>query len=318
MNFKELKKVELHLHLDGSIRPSTLSDITGMDLEQAKNVLIAPNDCSNLNEYLTRFDVPTKIMRTKENISRISYELASDLESENVIYAEVRFAPNQHTDPLTLDEVVQSVLDGFNKSSIKINLILCMMRHHSYEDNKKIIELAFKYKDKGVCAIDLAGAEALYKTKDFEDLFSYAKKLGIKYTIHAGEADGCESIESALKFGTKRLGHGVRCIEDESIMEYIKNNDILLEVCPTSNVQTKIVNDINTHPIDKLYKYGIKLCINTDNRTVSNTTLTHEYEILCDAFNYTKEDFDTFNVNALKGSFIDEELRTELINLIRK
>lgn len=318
MDIENLKKVELHLHLDGSIRISTLSELLGLDYATAKDLLVATNKCKDLNDYISKFEYPIKIMQTKENLMRISKELVEDLIKDNCIYAEVRFAPNKHTSNLSLEEVVESVLEGLKNDKIKVNLILCMMRGDSHEDNKNVIDLAYKYINKGVVGIDLAGAEGLYKTSLYEDLFKYARTLGIPFTIHAGEADGVESINSAIDFGATRIGHGVRAIEDEATLSRIKENDILLEVCPTSNVQTNICDKVENHPINKLYEYGISLSINTDNRTVSDVTLKDEYDALLKSFNYTEDDFKKMNISAINHAFISAEEKEKLINKIKE
>lgn len=317
MNYNNMPKAELHVHLDGSVRPKTLAKLANISIEEAINASVAPNKCIDLNDYLLRFSLPISVMQTKENLTRIAYELASDMKSENVIYAEVRFAPMQHTSILTAEEVIDSIIEGLDKVDIKINLLLCMLRNATSEDNKKVIDLALKYKNNRVVGIDLAGAEALYKTSTFESLFEYAKKLNINYTIHAGEDDGPESILSAINFGAKRIGHGVRVLENKEVVKLVKDKKILLEVCPTSNVQTNICHTINEHPIRKLFDNDLLLSINTDNRTVSNTTLTDEYEKVALAFNFKKEDFKKINMDTIDYAFIGEKEKDELKDIIR-
>ena len=213
MNVKDLKKIELHCHLDGSVRETTADSLLG----RKSNMTVSP-DCKDLNEYLEKFSDPVECMQTKENLKRIAKELTEDLEKDNVIYAEIRFAPMQHTVTLKPEEVVESVMDGLREGNIQTTLILCMMRGADYRTNHKVIELANKYN----LPIDLAGAEALYPTKDYEQLFMEAKKLHLNYTIHAGESDGPKSIREALHFGTKRIGHGVSIVKDPKLIEYAK------------------------------------------------------------------------------------------------
>ena len=307
-----MKKIELHVHLDGSVREDTLREILlekGIETTPSFHV---DNSCQDLNDYLEKFDYPIMVMQTKENLERISYELTCDLKNDDVIYAEIRFAPIKHLkENLSLDEVVSAVLNGLNKGEIKTRLILCCMRDSSLEDNIKIVDLAFKYS----CAIDLAGAEAVYDTKNFESLFDYVKKLDIPYTIHAGEAVGKDSILSAISFKTKRIGHGVKDVDDE-IIELYKNNNITLEVCPTSNLNTNLVSNIEDYPIYNLYKSGVKVTINTDNRTVSNTTLSKEYDLLKKNFPFTDKDFIMMNNYAIDAAFLNEDEKNELKKLI--
>ena len=301
-----IKKIELHLHLDGSIREETANEILGK-----KCNLKAKDKCEDLNEYLEKFEIPSIILQTKENLERVAYELALDLKKDNVIYAEIRFAPLKHLNGgLSLDEVITSVLNGLSKVDIETNLILCMMRNDSFNDNMKVIDLAHKYG----FPIDLAGAEAIYKTKDFKELFEYAKSINVPFTIHAGEADGYESIKAAIDFGASRLGHGIKIIDYPDLINEAKEKGITLEVCPTSNVQTNAVNILKDHPIKKLYDMNVNVCINTDNRTVSNITLEDEYNKLKETFNFTNEDFLKMNLMAIEASFAQdkEKLKTKL------
>ena len=320
---EKLPKVELHIHLDGSIRPSTAAYLLNKSIDDVSNNMIASDKCEDLNEYLTKFDYPEKILQTKENLERVAYELAFDLKKDNVIYAEIRFAPLKHIkEGLTLDSVVDSVLDGLSKVNIKTNLILCMMRNDTYSDNLKVIELASKYLNKGVCGIDLAGAEALYKTSSFKELFVMAKKYNIPFTIHSGEADGYDSILATINFGATRIGHGIRAIEYDDLINLIIDNNILLEVCPTSNVQTNAVDKYTDHPIKKLIDKGVNVSINTDNRTVSNISLNLEYKKLQECFGFTKELFIKTNLNAIEHAFVslDEKakLKKEYLEIINK
>lgn len=315
-----MKKIELHVHLDGSVRPSTASNLLNMPLEEAKEKMIVKEDNKDLEEYLTKFDLPIRVMQTKENLKRVSYELAEDLKKDEVIYAEVRFAPLFHTkEGLTLDEVVEAVLDGINKvNGIKINVILCMMRGASYDDNLKVIKLDEKYLNKGVVGLDLAGDEARYKTSDYKKLFDIAKEKNIPFTIHAGEADGALSVVNAINFGAKRIGHGIKIIESDDIINNVIKNDVTLEVCPTSNIDTKAVLSYENHPIRKLYDKGVKVTINTDDRTVSNITLSSEYKKLESYFDFNNKDFLNMNVNAVKASFMPLEEKTKYINILKE
>ena len=312
---KEMPKVELHVHLDGSVLPSTASEYLNVDIKEIERDMKVPSNCKDLNEYLKRFEIPAMVMQEKNRLERIAYELTVDMKNENVIYAEVRFAPLKHlNNGLNPYQVVEAVYMGLNRLGLKTNLILCMMRGDIIEDNKLVIDVAKHYLNKGVCAVDLAGAEAIYKTSDYEELFAYAKKLGVPFTIHAGEADGYDSIKAAIDFGATRLGHGVRIIEHEDLIKEVIEKDIHFEVCPTSNVQTKVCDKFKNHPIKKMYDLGISLSVNTDNRTVSNTTLTHEYTLLRDNFNFTYDDFVKMNIEAIKHSFLSDSEKEKLIN----
>lgn len=314
LDLKQFPKIELHLHLDGSVNLELASQLLRKDIETIKKDMVAPNKCNDLNEYLTKFTLPISIMQTKENIELIAENLAKDLMDDGVIYAEIRFAPIKHITKLSLDEVIESVLKGLKKVPIKTNLILCLMRDSSFDDNMKIIKLTSKYLNNGVCAVDLAGAEGIYKTGTFKELFDMTKTLNIPFTIHAGEADGEESINAAINFGAKRIGHGIRCIENNSVIKKIKEKNITLEVCPTSNIQTNAVDSYEHHPIKYLYESGINITISTDNRTVSNITLTTEYQKLIHSFHFTLEDIKKMNENAIRSSFLNDNEKEKLLD----
>jgi len=316
---KELKKVELHIHLDGSVNLDTISKITNRSVEDLKKDMIAESKCENLSEYLTKFDLPIKCMQTKENLKLISKELVDYLEKENVVYTEIRFAPIFHTkEGLTLESVIESVLEGLrSNNNVKTNLILCMMRGMKDEDNLKIIKLASKYLGKGVCAIDLAGAEDKYPLKDYINLFDIIKEKNIPFIIHAGENGSYEEVKIATHLGAKRIGHGIHSYESSEFLNELKNKDVLLEICPTSNIQTNTIDEYKNHPIYKFYNMGIKVCINTDNKTVSNITLNEEYIKLYNTFNFSIDDFKNMNLNAIKYSFLSEEEKEMLIREIK-
>ena len=305
MDLINFPKIELHVHLDGSVRITTASDLLNLNIKKIINEMTVDNSCNNLNDYLTKFDLPLKILQTKENLIRVSKELATDLKNDGVIYSEIRFAPILHTkNGLSCEDVIEAVVEGISSVNIKINLIICLMRNVSDEENYKAIEAGIKYINNKVVGFDLAGAESLYKTSKFKELFNYISTYNIPFTIHAGEADGIDSIKTAIEFGAKRIGHGVRIMEEESMIKYAKDHNITFEVCPTSNIDTKVYKSYKDHVIKRMYDNGLNVTINTDNRTVSNITLTKEYENLMKTFNFTLDDLKTMNINAIKASFL--------------
>ena len=316
---EDIKKIELHCHLDGSVRPSTAAEYLGISIEEAESKMCYKEKASNLNEYLTKFDVPCSVMQTKDMLERVSRELGEDLVKDNIIYAEVRFAPHKHTKKgLSLDEVVESVLKGFRSvNNIKINVLLCMMRDFDEATNMEILDLYERFKDKGVCGIDLAGAEGLFPTINFKNLFDEAVRRGIPFTIHAGEADGVSSINAALSFGTKRVGHGIRAVDDNTLVNRMVNEDILFEVCPTSNLQTGASISYKEHPLRELFDQGASVLINTDNRTVSDTTLNEEIKYMVEAQGYTFDDIKQMMIMGAKHAFLSENEKNELINLLK-
>lgn len=304
-----MKKIELHLHLDGSLNIAYASRLMGRDVTEE---LVSIHDKS-LAEYLEKFELPIKLLQTKEDIETFSSLLAKDLEGEEVLYAEVRFCPLLHVGVLSAEEVIDAVLTGFQKvPEVKINLILCMMRNFSMKKNEEIIRLAKEYRHKHVVAIDLAGDEASYPTSTFAPLFEKAKKEQIPYTIHAGEADGVESVSAAIQFGANRIGHGVRSIENDEIVNELVENGVTLEICPKSNIDTGVYSSIENHPIKKLIDAGVLVTINTDNRTVSNTSLEYEYDLLRQTFGFTDVDFFKFNINAINAAFLSSDEKEEL------
>lgn len=313
---QKMPKVELHLHLDGSIPVEYVKRTYNLSNEEIRLKMVANEKCRNLNDYLTCFDYPISIMQTKEELKQVTIELLKELKKQNVVYAEIRFAPQFHTScKMTQEEVIKTVIEAKSQIDIKANFILCIMRgKDNMKANYETVELAKKYLGKGVCAVDLAGAEAIFKTKEYKEIFEYVRSLGIPFTIHAGEADGIESIKDAISFGTKRIGHGVRAIENIELVKYIKENNIYLEVCPTSNIQTCICSSYDTHPIKELIKNGVLVTINTDNMTVSNTNLANEYIKLIESNCIKYEDLKELNINSVNAAFITEDEKKDLIN----
>jgi adenosine deaminase len=319
IEFKKMPKIELHTHLDGGVRVNTIADILKLDVNEVRKKCVVTENNPNLTAYLKSFDLPVKAMQTKQNLTRIAKEFALDLKEDGVIYAEVRFAPLKHTSQISAYSVISSVLKGFKQvDDIKIKVILCMMRDETIKKNKKVIRLAKLFTKRGVCAIDLAGDEFNYKTSEFKELFDYAKKLKIPYTIHAGEADDFTSVNSAISFATTRIGHGVRSMESFETITSLAQKKVCLELCPKSNLDTKVFEDYKNLPITVFIKHQIPVTINTDNRTVSNTTLSKEYEELCKTFGFDIASFISFNISAIEYSFLSPREKKELLKLYKK
>lgn len=288
-----MPKIELHCHLDGSMSPALIQKLLkdmGEDhtLEELKELLVAPPDCGSLSEYLKCFDIPLKCLQTKEGLFLAAKDLALAAAKEHVVYLEVRFAPSFSTQQgLSVKEVLESVGAGLKKAEeeadIITSMIVCTMRNLDMEINLAMLKDAREFLGAGVCGCDLAGDEKAYPTADFAKLFSYAKKNGMPITIHSGECGSAENIRAAISFGAKRIGHGIAMAGDRELMELCVREKIGVELCPTSNLQTKAVTDFSVYPFVEFLKAGIPLSINTDNRTVSNTTLTDEFMRLADA-----------------------------------
>lgn len=310
-----MKKIELHLHFDGSINVEYTNKLLGYD---ATDELIDTTS-RDLGEYLKKFELPIKLLQDLNNIEEYAYLLGKELERDEVIYAEVRFCPLFHVEKYSIDEVVEAIRRGFKRvSTVKVNLIFCMMRHFSVQDNYKIIMLTKRFLGNGVVGIDLAGDEAKYATEKFKELFDIIRKEGIPFTIHAGEARSYESVNNAIDFGAKRIGHGISSIQSDEVVNKLIRMGVTLEICPSSNIDTDVIKSIESHPIKQLVDNGVLVTINTDNRTVSNTNLNKEYELLRKTFGFSDEDFLKFNLNAINCAFIggDEKrlLREEILS----
>lgn len=304
--------IDLHLHLDGSLTPAYVisqAKKQGLDLpvweeKELVKYMTAPADCRDLNEYLEKFDLPCSVMQTEDALTEAVRDVCRQMEAQGMKYVEIRFAPQLHTKKgLTQRQVTEAAIKGLPQGKgLEAKLILCCMRMENNEkENMETIRMAEEYLGKGVAAADLAGAEAIFPTKSFEPVFRMAREAGVPFTIHAGEADGPESIWTALKFGAKRIGHGVRCLEDETLVEYLREHRIPLEVCPTSNFQTKAVK--GEYPLKKMLEKGLCVTLNTDNTTVSGTTLEKEFEVARTRLGVTEEELEILKANAEKARF---------------
>ena len=339
---RAVPKVLLHDHLDGGLRPGTVIELareTGYDGlptddpgELAK-VLTAGANRGHLNLYLDAFRHTVGVMQTADALRRVAEECAEDLASDGVVYAEVRFAPELHTERgLTLDEVVEAVLCGFASGSknrpIRVYALLTAMR--TAARSLEIAELAVKYRDRGVVGFDIAGAEAGWPPSRHLDAFQYIHRENFHITIHAGEGYGLPSIWEAVQYcGTERLGHGVRIAEDIEITpggavrlgrlaSYIRDRRIPLEMCPTSNVQTGAAPSIERHPLRLLRQLQFRVTVNTDNRLMSQVTLSSEFEVLVREFGYGWSDIEWLTINAMKSAFAPFDERLSLINTVIK
>lgn len=310
---------ELHLHLDGSLRPASVVELAKQqniqlpteDLEElTSEYLQVSEDCTDLVACLKRFELPVRILGTPEAIRRAAFDLTEDLAGENYEYAEIRFAPQYaNKTGYSQEEYVQAAIDGMQDAlakypSMKAGLILCCMRGADLrEENMETIRQTAKYLGSGVCAADLAGAESLFPTEVFEDVFALAKQLDIPYTIHAGEAAGPDSIRCALKMGAYRIGHGVHAIDDPDLVKELANAGTCLEVSLTSNLQIQAYPTAESHPLGALYRAGVHTTVNSDNRTLSNVTLKSEIEKVKRAFHLTNEDIQIMQQYAREAAF---------------
>ena len=339
---RSVPKVLLHDHLDGGLRAGTVIELaseTGYDglpshdPGELARVLTAGAHRGHLNLYLDAFRHTVGVMQTREALQRVARECAEDLASDGVVYAEVRFAPELHTERgLTLDEVVQAVLDGFRQGStsrpIRVYALLTAMR--TAARSLEIAELAVRYRDSGVVGFDIAGAEAGWPPSRHLDAFQYIHRENFHITIHAGEGFGLPSIWEAVQYcGTERLGHGVRLAEDIEISAdgairlgrlagYVRDRRIPLEMCPSSNVQTGAAPSIERHPLRLLRQLQFRVTVNTDNRLMSQVTLSSEFDLLAREFGYGWPDIEWLTINAMKSAFAPFDERLRLIDTVIK
>ncbi|SDS08298.1 adenosine deaminase [Jiangella sp. DSM 45060] len=339
-------KVLLHDHLDGGLRPATVLELAGeaghelpaADEHSLRQWFTDAADSLSLERYLATFEHTVAVMQTHDALVRVAAECAEDLAADGVVYAEVRYAPEQHLKGgLSLAEVVAAVEQGFRLGEtraaaagrpIRVATLLTAMRHAAR--SREIAELAVANREAGVVGFDIAGAEAGFPPTRHLDAFEYLRRENAHFTIHAGEAFGLPSIWEALQWcGADRLGHGVRIIDDVAVAAdgsvtlgrlaaYVRDKRIPLELCPSSNIQTGAAGSIAEHPFGLLARLRFRVTVNTDNRLMSGTSMSREFALLADAFGYDLPDFEWFTVNALKSAFIPFDQRLALINDVVK
>jgi adenosine deaminase len=322
MNFNKNKKVELHIHLDCSLSYDVVKKISPKITNHQFNNEFIGSTCSCLKDYIKCADRAVEIMQTKKQLELVTSDLFKQLKKDNVIYAEIRFAPLLHLKGgLSSTEVVkiisQITKNESSKTGIEAGLILCTLRHYSAEQSMETVNLVNDFKGSNVIGFDLAADEAGYPIKNHIKAFKFANDNKIHCTAHAGEALGPESIIETLDLlKPKRIGHGVRSFEDPNLIERLKKENIHLELCLTSNMVTKVYKDFFNHPIDELYKKNLSISINSDGRTISNTNLCKEYSLISKHFMWDDNDFLNCNINAINASFASEKLKSKLLNIL--
>jgi len=323
MDYQNFPKIELHLHLDCSlsfevakhIRPSLTRQ------EYVKN-FIAPPKCTDLADYISRAVKGFELMQTREQLRLVTLDLFRQLKKDRVVYAEIRFAPLLHIQQgLSPEQVVGAVLaatkEGIEQSGVEARLILCTLRRFDQEQSLQTARLVEQFRGTLVAGMDIAGDEAGYPIDNHIKAFEFAISRGIPCTAHAGEARGAESVWETLKvLRPQRIGHGVRSIEDQRLLSFLRDTGIHLEVCPTSNIQVDIFDRMADHPVDTFYNEGISLSINTDARTISDTSLEEEYRKLRQTFGWTLQHFKTCNLQAIEHSFAPAELKEQIRRLL--
>ena len=323
---RQLPKAELHCHLDGSLRPSTLFELardqrvklprqTPEELAEYMRV----DDAENLDDYLRRFDITISVLQTEEALERTAYELAEDAYEDGVRYIEIRNAPILNVvKGLTLVEAIEAPLRGLRRAEndfgITARFIIAGLRQLPAETSLDLARLAVEFRDEGVVAFDLAGSEKGYSASVHADAFRYAREHNMAVTVHAGEGDGPQSIHDAVHIcGANRIGHGTRLIEDPDLTQYVNDRRIALEVCLTSNVQTRVADSYATHPLREYFDRGLNVTLNTDNRLMSATTLTDEYVFAAEHLGFTVEELAGIALNGFESAFLPWEDRLVLI-----
>jgi adenosine deaminase len=325
MDFKKLPKVELHLHADCSLSYAVVSRLNpSITEDEYRNDFVPPAKCANLVEVLQRADNSVALMQTEEQLRLVIFDVFEQLQQENVLYAELRFAPLLHTEKgLSAEDVIEIVEAAASNASrttgVETRLILCTLRHFSTEQSMQTAKLVERFKGTLVTALDIAGDEAGFPLDAHIPAFQFATQNRILRTAHAGESRGAESVWETLRMlKPSRIGHGVHSIEDPALIEYLKVEHIHLEFCPTSNFRTNAVDTYAEHPIARLYEAGLSLSVSTDGRTLCNINLTREYEKLHHVFGWDKSHFLQCNVNAVRAAFLPEAVKQRLESQLRE
>lgn len=319
--------IDLHLHLDGAVSVSSTRQLAAMqgisipksEKELLRLIRVSP-DCHDLNEFLEKFAFPCSLIMTPQGMEACVRNLLQELGEQGLAYAEIRFAPQLSVCPgMTQADAVAAAVKGMKDSPVAAKLILCCMRGtDTHEANMETVRLASVWKRRGVAAVDLAGAEALFPTADFEEEFRLARELGVTFTIHAGEADGPQSVWKALEMGACRIGHGIRAAEDPMLVKYLAEHRIPLEVCPTSNCQTCIFSNVDEMPVRNLLNAGVILTVNTDDPSIEGTDLKTEWRKLIKAFGLTDAEVLQLMLNSVDASFASATMKKRLAARIRK
>jgi adenosine deaminase len=324
---RKLPKTELHCHLDGSLRVETILELAEQqqvklpadDPDKLRQLVVVPEECKSLVDYLKAFDITLSVLQEPDALARVAYELVEDCAKENVRYLEVRYSPILHMKKgMRLTQIVDAVHDGLTAGEkdfgVKTGIIICGMRNINPETSYRLAELTIAYKNRGVVAFDLAGAEEDYPAKKHKDAFFLILKNNINCTLHAGESYGPESIHQAIHYcGAHRIGHGTRLKEDGDLLNYVNDHRIPLEICLTSNVQTKAVRSFEEHPLRFYYDYGLRTTICTDNRLMSDTTITKELYRAHKYLGFTMDEIVDLIVFGFKSAFLPYRAKVKLL-----
>ncbi len=319
-----LPKVELHLHLDCSLSYEVVRELRpSISEETYRDEFIAPKRCTNLADFLKRAPRGFELMQTQAELRAVIADVFRQLQADGVIYAELRFAPLLHiakgmTPETVVDTVDAATAEAVRGTGIEARLILCTLRHFTAEQSMATAELVKKFRGTNVVALDLAGDEAGYPIQPHVPAYEFARANNLYRTAHAGEAAGAESVWETLRFlQPSRIGHGVRSTEDAALIDFLREQRIHLEVCPSSNLQTNVYREMAEHALDALYRAGLSVGISTDARTITDITLEQEYENMRNTFGWTNEELLRCNLNAVEAAFIPDGLKKQLANRLR-
>ena len=311
----KMPKIDLHCHLDGSLPLDIVQSLYGKPVTIQE--LQVSEDCRNLAEYLEKFDLPLECLQTADGLRKASSAFLRDLTKDQVSYVEVRFAPLLHVnDQLNCHQILEAVIEGLEEAKketgIYYNVIACAMRHHTQEESMKMFKVCRQYLGQGLCAVDLAGNEAAFPMKNFEQLFAYARALELPFTIHAGECGSVENVVDSVNAGALRIGHGIALKGNKAAMDLCRAKNIGIEMCPISNMQTKAVADPADYPIREFLDAGLKVTLNTDNRMVSNSSLAKEMDFVQKHYGIMDEEIWKMTENAIEVSFAGDDVKQML------
>ena len=329
---EKLPKTDLHCHLDGSLRLRSILELgeeqqvrlPAADEDRLRKLIYPGDECRSLEDYLKAFDITLAVLQTEAALERVAFELAEDAAKESCRYLEVRYSPMLHTRlGLKLTAIVEAVLAGLRRAKrkygIRYGVILCGIRSISAESSLRMAELCLAYKNRGVVAFDLAGAEYNYPAKDHKDAFQLILNNNVNCTAHAGEAYGHESIAQAIHYcGAHRIGHGTRLRENGDLLNYVNDHRIPLEICLSSNVQTRAAESFAAHPLPFYFSYGLRVTVNTDNRLVTDTTISKELLLCHQHYGFSLDDIKELIISGFKSAFLPYREKADLLKAITK
>ncbi|MDD5804793.1 MAG: adenosine deaminase [Clostridia bacterium] len=317
---RKMPKIELHCHLDGSLSREFIESRLGRTVQQEE--LSVSEDCTSLAQYLEKFSLPGQCIMDEKGLEEAGYDVLCAMSQENVRYAEIRFAPLlSETSDMSCRSVIEALLKGLERGrrdfGTEFGVITCAMRHHSQEDNSRMLKTAREYLGYGVCAADLAGAEAAYPMSQFMELFQNARRLEMPFTLHAGECGSVQNVIDSVKAGAARIGHGIAMRGHDSLQKELAERKTGIELCPISNLQTKAVRSTSEYPLREFLDAGLKVSINTDNRTVSNTSLTKELQFIQKTYGIRDEELWLLMKNAVDTAFAGEDIKEKLYSELK-